>query len=385
MTRLTVKGIQAITEPGRYGDGGCLFLLVSRGKRGNLRRSWTMRLTVNGKRLDRGLGSYQFVSLAQARDTAFRYRLAARHQGIDPFGGPQRHRTPTFRAIAARVAKANGSRLAAESLAARAMHLAKYAADLMDRPVNQIGKREILSVLEPIWAEQPGTGRKLRTAIREVMAYAVAHDLCEHNPVDAINGALRAQRPVKEHMRSLPYQETPEAFRKITTTRASPSAKAALRFAILTACRRAEARGARWSEIDLEAREWRIPPERMKAGREHRVPLSDAAVAVLRQMLPLRRGDLVFPSPKGNADAPLAAVSMQNALISAGYRGRATVHGFRSSFRTWAAEQSGATRDVAEMALAHQVGNDVERSYARSDLFEQRRELMDAWAAYATA
>ena len=188
----------------------------------------------------------------------------------------------------------------------------------------------------------------------------------------------------REHMRAVRYVKVRPALRKVTACGASESARAALRFLVLTACSTVEVRGAKWGEIDLFAREWRIPADRMKSGREHRVLLSDAAVAVLESARHLRRAnDLVFPSPCAGGSGMLARVmTLNNAMKSAGLGEYGTPHGFRSSFRDWCSERTDADRAVCEKALAHAVGSAVERSYARSDLFEKRCALMDAWAEF---
>ena len=189
--------------------------------------------------------------------------------------------------------------------------------------------------------------------------------------------------PKYAHRKAIPYADVPAALEAVDASGAGPAVKAAIRFVALTAVRSGEARGARWSEIDLEAREWRVPAERMKGGAEHRAPLSGAAVAVLDKMRAHSDGaadSLVFPGVGGK---PINGDTMIKALRRA-TGATVDIHGLRSSFRTWAAERSGATRDVAEMALAHVVGGAVERSYPRSDLFDQRRRLMDRWAAHAT-
>ena len=189
---------------------------------------------------------------------------------------------------------------------------------------------------------------------------------------------------VRAHFRALPYRKVGAALEVIGGSRASLAAKACLRFVVLTACRSGEARNALWAEIDVEAREWRIPASRMKGGAEHRVPLSDAVVTLLELVRPLRdRSDLVFPSPT-KLGKPLSDMTLTKVLRDTGLADRAVVHGFRTSFRTWASERTSVPHAVAEMALAHTVGSAVERSYARSDLFEKRRGLMDQWAAYVT-
>ena len=217
--------------------------------------------------------------------------------------------------------------------------------------------------------------------MRATLRWAQAHGYVEHNVAgEGIDGALPAQPAVKEHLRALPYREVATAMETVEASRASLAAKLCLRLTILTAARSGEARGASWAEMDLDAREWRIPGSRMKAGAEHRVPLSDAALAVLEHARQLREGsDLIFPSPVRRG-RPLSDMALTNVLRDTGLAERATVHGFRSSFRDWCAE-TGQPREIAEAALAHTVGG-VEGAYFRSDLFDRRRRLMADWARY---
>ena len=262
--------------------------------------------------------------------------------------------------------------------------LEKYAHPVFgDRRVDQIGREDVLRVLAPLWSAKPEAARKLRRRIRSVLQWCQAHGHVVRNVAgEDIDGALPAMPAVKAHLRALPYQETAAGLETIEASRAGLAAKGCLRYLVLTACRSGEARGATWAEIDLDAREWRIPASRMKAGVEHRVPLSDAALVVLERVRPLRGpSDLVFPSPS-RSSKPLSDMTLTKVLRGAGLADRATVHGFRTSFRTWAAERTSVPHAVAEAALAHAVGSAVERSYARSDLFEKRRGLMDQWAAY---
>ena len=380
MGRLTVKRIAKLTEPGRYTDGLGLHLFVSKGGG----RSWVQRIVIQGIRRDIGLGSLRAVALSQARQLAFENWVTARRGG-DPYAGRRAAQSPTVRQAAAKVATAHGAKWSKAHATDRAATLERHVFPVLgDRRVSRIGKADVLAVLGPIWTEQPGAGRKVRTALRAIMAWAVAHGYAEHNVVDAVGGALPAQPAVREHMRAMPYREVPAALRKIAAAgRVSESARAALRFLVLTACRTVEVRGAKWGEIDLFERTWTIPAERMKAGREHRVPLSDAAVDVLESVRHLRRGDLVFPSPGSNGGSGmLARVTLNNAMRSAGLGDYGTPHGFRSSFRDWCGERTDTEHAVCEKALAHAVGSAVERSYARSDLFEKRRGLMAAWAEY---
>ena len=372
MGRLTVKRLAKLTAPGRYGDGNGLYLFVQKGGA----RSWMQRLVVNGKRRDVGLGSARFVTLAEARDQAFENRRAAR-RGDDPFAR-QRKPRPTFRVASEKVA--DGREWKGRTGAMRRAALETHAAALMDRRVDQIGREDVLRVLVPLWTDKPALARKLRIWIRGVLSWAQAHGHVDDNCAgEAINGALPKVKGAREHHAAVPYRDVPGALEAIEASMTSDIVKGCLRFTVLTAVRSTEARKATWDEIDLEAAEWRIPADRMKVGEEHRVPLSDAAIAVLEAVRPHSSGNLVFPSSKRPGKA-LNASSVVKALQR--QLPGATMHGFRSSFRTWAAEKTNVTRDIAEMALAHRVGSDVERSYARSDLFEKRRALMDAWAAF---
>ena len=374
-TLLTAARLKTLKRPGRYRAGASLYLLVS--PRGT--RSWVQRIMVDGKRHDIGLGGYPTVSLSEARDVAYENRKTAR-KGGDPTARVSR--VPLFRRAAAKTHEANGGRPAWLTT------LERYAFPVLgDRRVDRIEQADVLRVLVPIWTAKSATARKVRTAIRQTFAWAQAHGHVDANPAgEAIDGALPAVRKVQEHHRALPYSDVPAALERIAGSTASESVRTCLRFIALTAVRSGEARGARWDEIDLDAREWRVPAARMKTGVEHRVPLSDAAVAVLDGVRALHGpagltgSDYVFPS-SSKPDRPVS-YNLTRVLESAGLD--ATVHGFRSAFRTWASEQTSYPHAVCEMALAHRVGSDVERSYARSDLFDKRRALMDAWGQFAT-
>ena len=382
MGKLTVVRVRTLSGPGLYGDGGTLYLNVAPGGS----KSWIQRLTIHGKRHDIGLGGFPLVSLKEARERAFANRKLARDGG-DPLALKRRPEVPTFREAAARALEANRGRWRHAKTADNwDASLETYAYPVFgDRRVDLIGREHVLRVLTPIWREKPEIGRKVRTRIRQTLAWAQAHNYIEHNPAgEGISAALPSTAALKRHFRALPYREAPEALETIEGSRASVSAKACLRFVVLTACRSGEARLATWAEIDIEACEWRIPAERMKMGVEHRIPLSDAALAVLESVRPLRgTADLVFPSPL-RASRPLSDMTLTKVLRDTGLADRATVHGFRSAFRTHAAERTSFPHAVCEMALAHAVGSDVERSYARSDLFDKRRALMATWAHFVT-
>ena len=225
--------------------------------------------------------------------------------------------------------------------------------------------------------------RKQRNRIRTVLSWCQAHGFIEHNVAgEMIDGALPAARSGKHHVRVLPYSELPAMLETVATCTASVASRLCFRFLLLTATRSGEARGAMWSEINWEKKEWRIPAGRMKAGTEHRVPLSDAALAVLEQAKVLRdRSGLVFPSIL-RPGKPMSDMTLTKVLRDNGLAEQTTVHGLRSTFRDWCAE-TGKPREIAEAALAHAVLG-VEGAYFRSDLFELRRRLMDQWAAYAT-
>ena len=380
MGALTVAKLKALSIPGLNGDGGTLYLRVA--PRGS--KSWIQRLTVNGTRRDIGLGGWPLVTLAEARDLAFENRRLARRGG-DPLADKRRTKAPTFREAAAKTFEANRARWRNNKTTANWLQgMAKRVLPVLgDMPVDSIGREDVLRILTPIWTSRPEIARKLRSRIRATLAWAQAHGHVEHNAAgEGIDGALPAMPAVKAHFRAMPYGEVGAALEVIEASRASMAAKASLRLLVLTACRSGEARGATWNEIDLEAREWRIPASRMKGGAEHRVPLSDAAVAALEAVRPLRdRHDLVFPSPSRPGKA-LSDMTLTKVLRDTGLADRATVHGFRTAFRTWAAENTNADHAVMELCLAHHVGTAVERAYARSDLFDKRRRLMDQWAAY---
>ncbi len=382
MGKLTFAGIRSLSEPGRYGDGGTLFLVVAPGGS----KSWIQRLTIDGRRRDIGLGGWPVVSLAKARERAFANRVAVA-DGLNPLAEKRKARTPTFRHAAEQTFVALRPRWRNAKVATNWLQqLERHAFPILgDLPVNQIGREDLLAVLTPIWSAKPETARRVRRNIKATLRWCQAHGFVEINVAgEAIDGALPSLTTVKRNLRALPYQEVPEALRVVEGSRASPAVRLCLRFTVLTAARSGEARGATWSEIDLEAREWRIPADRMKGGVEHRVPLSDAGMEVLEQARAIEDGSgLVFPSPQ-RPGRPLSDMALTKLLRDNGLAERTTIHGFRSSFRTWASEKTDAEHAVMEMALAHAVGSAVERAYARSDLLVKRRRLMEEWSDFLT-
>ena len=377
---LSATRVGALKDPGRYADGEGLHLYVSRAGR----KSWVQRITIDGRRRDIGLGGFPSVSLARAREKAAANRAAVA-DGRDPLAEKHRPTVPTFWVAAQRVHEATKPRWRnGKHIDSWLQTLERHAMPTIgNTPLDRIERSDVLRVLEPIWTARPETARRVRQRMRTVFRWAMAHGFMESNPAgEAIDGALPRMPKTKAHLRALPYQEAGSALKTIGVSQASMAAKLCLRFLVLTAARSGEARGATWGEIDLEGRVWRIPDERMKAGMEHRVPLSDQALHLLGGASALRDGSgLVFPSPL-KAGAALSDMTLTKVLRSTGLAERATVHGFRSSFKNWTLEQTDTPWAVSEAALAHMLGNSTEQAYARSDLFERRRELMQQWADY---
>ena len=376
MARLTAVKVKALSESGRYGDGDGLYLTVRKGGS----KSWILRLSAasrNGKRTDKGLGGFPAVSLAAARRKAQDLRAAA-DEGRAP---EPRKDVPTFGAVADQYIEANAPTWrhpkTAKDMRAR---LDKYAGALLDKRIDRIRRPDVLRVLLPIWTAKPAAAKKLRQRIRAVFMFAMAHEWIDENPAgEAIEKGLPKTKAVKAHFRALPYEDVVDALRTVDGGRACAAVKRCLRFLVLTAARSGEARGATWDEIDLDAATWTIPADRMKANREHRVPLSDAALDVLRAVGPQHEG-LIFPSPRRRGQ--LSDMALTKVLRDSGLAGRATVHGFRTSFKTWCMEQTLTPWAVGEAALAHTLGDSTAQAYARSDMVERRRQLMQEWADY---
>ncbi|MCY4528884.1 MAG: integrase arm-type DNA-binding domain-containing protein [Chloroflexi bacterium] len=381
--KLSATRVRALKDPGRYSDGEGLHLFIS--KIG--RKSWVQRITVDGRRRDIGLGGYPKVSLAQARKRTADNREAIGN-GRDPVADKRKPSTPTFREAAHVVHEANKPRWRNGSHArAWIQTLERHAfPKIGNKPIDTISRTDVLTVLTPIWSSRPETARRVRQRMRTIFRWAMANELIETNPAgEAIDGALPSMPKVKAHLRALPYQEVASALHIVDASQTSPASKYCLKFLVLTASRSGEARGATWDEIDLEDASWTIPGSRMKAGMEHRVPLIDQAIDVLMLARQLEDGSgLCFPSPL-RPGRMLSDMTLTNILRKSGLADRATVHGFRTSFKTWTMEQTDTPWAVGEAALAHQLGGSVEQAYARSDLFDRRRALMQQWADYIAA
>ena len=381
--KLSATRVRALRDPGRYSDGDGLHLFIHK----NGRKSWVQRITVDGRRRDIGLGGYPTVSLAQARKRATDNREAI-SSGRDPVAEKHRPAMPTFSEAAYAVHEANKPRWRNGShKSAWIQTLERHAFPKIGKKhIDSISRTDVLSVLTPIWSTRPETARRVRQRMRTIFRWAMANELIETNPAgEAIDGALPSMPKVKAHLRALPYQEVGSALKTLDASQTSPASKHCLKFLVFTAARSGEARGATWDEIDLRGATWTIPGSRMKAGMEHRVPLSDQALDVLMLARRLEDGsELCFPSPL-RPGRMLSDMTMTNILRKSGLADRATVHGFRTSFKTWTMEQTDTPWAVGEAALAHQLGGSVEQAYARSDLFDRRRTLMQQWVDYLTA
>jgi integrase len=388
--RLTALAVSRAKQPGMHADGGGLYLQVT-GAQG---RSWVYRYARDGKTRYMGLGSFTAVSLAEARTRAAEARRLV-SAGIDPIGARdgkmaaqrvEAAKQVTFRDAAEAFIKAHkaGWRNAKHGGQWHAT-LATYVYPLLGAlPVQQIDAGLVVRVLEPIWNTKPETASRVRQRIEAVLdaATALGHRSGE-NPArwrGHLKNLLPARAKVRrvKHHPALPYVEL-GAFMAELSQQDGLAARA-MELLILTATRTTEAIAARWSEIDLDAALWTIPAERIKAGREHRVPLSPAAVALLRQLARARISEFVFP---GRIGRPLSHGALLAVLMRM-KRTDVTVHGFRATFRDWAAEQTNFSREVAEMALSHAIADRVEAAYRRGDLLERRRRMMEAWAAFAT-
>jgi integrase len=403
--KLTTLKVKALTGTGRYGDGGGLWLQVraaeeARGKAPGkpMRRSWLFRYMLDGTARQMGLGPADVVSLAEARTAALecRKQLVA---GIDPIEArvaalaAQRAaaRVATFKQVAELYLTAHEGNWRNEKHRWQwRQTLEKHAFSAFgDRPVNTIGTGDVMGVLEPLWQTMPETASRLRGRIESVLDYARARDWRSGENPARWRGHIANMLPKRnkartvEHHAAVPWAKMGAFWADLAAE--TGTAAAALRFTILTAARTGEAIGARWSEIDLAAGVWTVPAERMKAGREHRVPLSAAAAAGLQPFAAMRTDtspdSFVFAGTRNGKPLSNMAMSM---LLRRMKRDDLTVHGFRSTFRDWTAESTGYAREVAEAALAHVLADKVEAAYRRGDLFDKRRRLMEDWAAFCS-
>jgi len=383
--RLTALKVERATRPGMYADGGGLYLQVTEGG-----ASWIYRYMLNGRAREMGLGPLALYGLSEARTVAQDARRL-RHQGIDPIEARRAARAQTrldaakavtFQQCAERyIASHRAGWRNPEHAEQWESSLRRFAFPVIGAlPVQAIDTALVMKVIEPIWEEKTETASRVRGRIESILSWAKARGYrTGENPArwkDHLNNLLPERSRVRKggHYAAMPYDDLPGFLIELRKKQGIDAR--ALEFTILTAARVSEVVGARWSEINGDV--WTIPAERMKGGKSHRVPLSRRAMELL-EALP-QNGDLIFPGPKFgralNINAP------RKLLIGMGHR--FTVHGFRSSFRDWAAERTNFSSEVAEMALAHVVGSKVEAAYRRGDMFEKRRRLVDAWATFCT-
>jgi len=395
---LTAAFVDKTAKVGRHADGGGLYLLV----RSREAKFWEAHFTHRGKRRSMGGGAATgaaSVKLAEARDWNRQVQAAVR-AGRDPIAERQaaraasdrdeaeaRAKAITFRAVAEMFFAAHeGAWRSAEHRAQWRSSLDRYALPTLGvMPVAQVDTSNIMLILEPLWRDKTETASRVRGRIERVLDFAAARGWREgENPArwrGHLDKLLPARRKAQrtQHHPALPWREVGAFMQRLRQVNSIPAR--ALEFAILTAARSGEARGARWSEIDFSHKVWTVPASRIKAGKEHRVPLAEPALAILREMARFgsNADDLVFPGAR--IGSVMSDVTMA-AVVAAVGGGDATPHGFRSTFRDWAGETTAHPREVIEMALAHRLGDAAEQAYARGDLLERRRRLMSDWATF---
>ncbi|SEH12492.1 Integrase [Sphingopyxis sp. YR583] len=381
MGRLTQAHIRAALQlSGKYHDGNGLILVVGE----NESASWIARVQHGGKRREYGLGSLRAVKLGEAREKAALIKSAL-VAGRDPYQAlrPPKEMTRTFReaALAFLEAKAADAEAGSSKQLQQISWLETYAFPALGRyQVQSIDADAIAACLRPIWTKKPETARKVRSLIIRTLRFARPDGALFIGTLGpAVADRLPAQ-PRSGNFEAMPYAEMPAFMTKLAGK--GGMGPLALHLVIMTAARSGEVRGARWEEFDLDAAVWTVPAERMKGRRRHRVPLAPATVEHLRALAPVRRrgSDLLFPAASGK---PLSDMTLTKILRDMNVHG--TVHGFRSTFRDWAAEQTSLPGEVAEAALAHAVPKAVEAAYRRTDFFDKRRELMDGWVEFVTS
>lgn len=377
--RLNAASVNAAKKPGRYADGNCLYLVVdpSGAKR------WLLRTNVQGVRRDISLGSVRLVSLKEARETAVEYRKIARRGG-DPVALRKKAQRviPTFAEAAEKVHGDHSATWKNKKHAAQWISsLRAYAFPAFgETGVDRIDTPAILKVLAPIWLTKAETARRVKQRIGTVLDWATAVGFRDgENPINGVAKGLPRQPDKKAHYKAMPYADIPAFINWLGKCDLAEQTQLALEFLILTATRTGEVINLEWPEIEINLAMWTVPSERMKNDREHRVPLSTRSIEILDRAKMLGAGSkYVFPGR--SPSKPISNETLWLALRR--MEAEATVHGFRSAFRDWAAERTNVPRDVCEMALAHSIQDKTEAAYRRGDLFEKRRELMETWASY---
>ena len=370
-----------MTAPGRYADGNGLYLVVEPSSS----KHWILRTIVRNKRMDIGLGSLRLVSLAEAREEAVRLRKIARAGG-DPLVERRAARqvTPTFEAAACAVHAAH------EASWRNPKHAKQWIRTLKEyvfpvfgqKEIDKVESADVMKALTPIWLTKPETARRVMQRVRTVFQWAKASGLRGgDNPVDGVSKVLPKQNAAGSHHAALPYKKVPQFIKDLRASDGNASSRLALEHVILTAVRTTEGLMTKPDELDLAKKTWTVPASRMKMKREHRVPLAPRCIEIYRKARKLNpKSTFVFPGQTN--DKPLSNMALL--MLLRRMKVQITVHGFRSSFRDWAAEQTNFPSAVCEAALAHKLKDKTEAAYNRTDLFDKRRELMNQWAAYCT-
>lgn len=377
-TGLTAAFVKNVAEPGKYHDGkgtGLLLLVKPTGG-----RFWVQRIAIRGKRRELGLGSPPIVTLAEAREQALQNKRIARNGG-DPLAEKRRAKSILTFEEAARKTHAELSPTW-KNPKDRAAFLSTLETYIFPHfgsvPLPDVTSADIRQAILAAREKVPHVARKLVYRISYVFKWGIAEGLCTGNPSTTDALALPRVERKPRHRKAMPYSEVAGCIETVHASKAWTATKLAIEFLILTASRSGEVRLARWEEIDMNGATWEIPAERMKMQRPHRVPLSARAIEILAEARKLQDGSgLVFPSIRGRA---LSDMTLSKLVKELGFD--ADIHGFRTSFRTWAQERTNCPREVAEAALAHKTGDAVEQAYARSDVFEKRRKMMESWAAF---
>jgi integrase len=377
--RLSALDVKANSEPGRYADGDGLYLNVAAGKS----KSWVFLWMKNGKRREMGLGSYPTISLVAARQRAEECRRQVA-EGLDPIAERKRNAPVTFAEAADQFIASMASSFRNEKHRDQwKMTLGDaYCAELRKRPISDVSTEDVLQVLTPIWPSKSETASRIRGRVERVLDFATVKGWRSGENPARWRGHLKNALPARQklargHHAAMPYAKVPAYVTRLQFAEAM--AARGLEFLILTASRSGEVLGAKWPEFDLEEAVWTVPAERMKAGKEHRVPLSPRAVAIVKDLREAKVNDYVFPGEK--KDRPLSGMAFAM-LMRRMKVGQYTAHGFRSAFRDWAGDETSYPRELAEAALAHRVGDATEQAYRRSDALGRRRKLMVAWADY---
>ncbi len=379
-TILAPSFVQRIRQGGRYGDGrgsAGLSLLVRVTRNGRISKTWSQRILISGRVTHKGLGAFPYVSLSEARKLCVENKRAVL-QGRDPFTS----RVPTFESALAAVIeiqRASWKGSAKTEASWRSVARDYLLPRLGSMRVDRIGPADCMAVVLPVWTDKPETARRVLRRLSAVMKWSQAQGHRQDNPAEASRSALPKQTKSVEHHKAVPHSQLAGVLAKVEASAAWTGTKLAFRFMVLTGCRSGEARLASWSEVNREAREWVIPGERMKSGKQFRIPLSPAALKVLAEAEAIRDGSgLIFPSVRGlpMADNTLSKLLRDNQIPM-------VPHGARSCFRSWCSDV-GVSGEVAEASLAHAAGDRTVQAYARSDLFSRRLEVLHRWAHYLT-